>query len=142
MTQAKNGDAVKVHYTGTLADGAVFDTSREGDPLEFTVGEGNIIPGFEEVVAGMKVGETRTETLPCEKAYGDHRPEGVLQVEKSALPSDLDPEAGQVLALRGEQGEQIPVLVTEVTETHVTLDQNHPMAGKDLTFEIELVEIV
>lgn len=142
MSQAKTGDKVKINYTGTLGDGSQFDSSVGREPLEFTVGDGEIIPGFEEIVVGMAVGDTRKELVPFDKAYGPHHEEGVLEVELSAFPDNITPEVGQMLALHGEEpGEQIPVTVTSVTETHVTLDQNHPLAGKDLTFEIELVEI-
>ncbi|MDP8222219.1 MAG: peptidylprolyl isomerase [Candidatus Lernaella stagnicola] len=141
MSEVKNGDTVKVHYTGTLDDGSVFDTSQGGDPLEFTIGEGQIIPGFEEIVVGMDVGETRTGMVPSDKAYGPHRPEGVVSVDRSVFPPDIDPEVDQVLAVQGDGGERIPVRVTAVTEAEVTLDQNHPMAGKDLNFEIEVLEV-
>jgi len=142
MAQVKTGDTVTVHYTGTLNDGSEFDTSRGRDPLQFTVGSGEIIEGFEDIVIGMQVGETRKQLVSADKAYGPHHGEGVLEVEREMFPPHIEVEVGQVLALRGEdEGEQIPVTITKVTDTHVTLDQNHPLAGQDLTFEIEVIEI-
>ena len=140
-TIANDGDTVKVHYTGTLEDGTVFDTSRGREPLEFTLGEGNIIPGFEETVKGMQVGQTKTVTIPAEEAYGPHREDLVMVVERDTLPEDLNPVIGQKLQMKRPDGETAVVVVTDVSETTMTIDANHPLAGKDLTFEIELVEI-
>ena len=138
---ANDGDTVKVRYTGTLEDGTVFDTSREREPLEFTLGEGAIIPGFEETVKGMQAGQTKTVTIPAEEAYGPHREDLVMVVERDTLPEDLNPVIGQKLQMKRPDGETAVVVVTDVSEITMTIDANHPLAGKDLTFEIELVEI-
>lgn len=141
MTQAKSGDTVKIHYKGTLNDGTVFDSSEGRDPLEFTIGEGNIIPGVEEAVVGMEPEETKTETIGPDKAYGDYRSEMVIDVDKSQFPENIDPEVGQQLELKQQDGQTVVVTVTEVNDDQVKLDANHPLAGKDLTFEIQLKEI-
>jgi peptidylprolyl isomerase len=141
MTQAKTGDTVRVHYTGKLDDGTVFDSSVSGDPLEFTIGSGNIIPGFEKAVVGMSPGESKTETIPVEQAYGHHREEMILVVDRAQMPPDLDPEIGQQLQIQQPSGQAIPVVITEVSDSEVTLDANHPLAGEDLIFEIQLVDI-
>lgn len=138
---ASDGDTVSVHYTGTLGDGSVFDSSRGGEPLEFTLGEGKVIAGFEEIVRGMQVGEVKTATIPSDEAYGERREEMVMVVGREQLPEGMEPEVGQQLTVQLSNGATATVLVTEVTETTITLDANHPMAGKDLTFEVELVEI-
>lgn len=142
MTQANLGNTVKVHYTGKLEDGTVFDTSTDRAPLEFTIGQGQIIPGFEQAVIGMQPGETKTATISSDDAYGPHRDDMVIEVDRSHFPPDLEPEVGQQLQLRQSNGQSIVVLVTDVSEQSATLDANHPLAGKDLTFEIELVEVV
>ena len=138
MSQVKNGDTVKVHYTGTLADGTVFDSSLEREPLEFTLGEGQLIPGFEKTVLGMSAGESRTVTIPAEEAYGPYREEMVLEVPRTQLPADMQPQVGMQLQVGEEQGEGMLVQITQVTDTNITLDANHPLAGKDLTFNIQL----
>lgn len=142
MAQAKNGDTVKVHYTGKLDDGSEFDTSTGRDPMEFTLGEGMVIPGFEETVLGMEAEETKTVTIPADKAYGLHNKEMVVEVDRNQFPPDVAPEVGQQLQMRRPDGQTLVVVVTEVSESTVTLDANHPLADKDLTFEIQLVEIV
>lgn len=142
MAQAKSGDTVKVHYTGKLEEGTVFDSSSNRDPLQFIVGQGQIIPGFEQVVVGMSPGESKTEKIPMEQAYGPYREEMVLEVDRQQMPTDVQPEVGQQLQVRQQSGQSVPVLVTEVTQSKVRLDANHPLAGKDLVFDIELVEIV
>jgi peptidylprolyl isomerase len=142
MAQAKPGDTVKVHYTGKLEDGTVFDTSTDSDPLQFTIGDGQIIPGFEQAVVGMNSGESKTIKVPVDEAYGPHREEMVLVVDRNQLPADLIPEVGQQLQNRQPDGQTIVVTVTDVSESSVTVDANHPLAGKDLTFDIQLVEIV
>jgi peptidylprolyl isomerase len=142
MVQAKPGDTVKIHYTGKLDDGTVFDSSADREPLEFTLSGGQVIPGFEQAVVGMAPGESKTEKIPMEQAYGPYRQEMVIQVNREQLPPDLDPEVGLQLQIQQPNGQAIPVLVTEVTTAKVTLDANHPLAGEDLTFDIELVEIV
>ncbi|TRO81289.1 FKBP-type peptidyl-prolyl cis-trans isomerase [Desulfuromonas acetexigens] len=138
MSQVKNGDTVKVHYTGTLADGTVFDSSLEREPLEFTLGEGQLIPGFEKTVLGMSAGESRTVIIPAEEAYGPYREEMVLEVPRTQLPPDMQPQVGMQLQVGEEQGEGMLVQITQVTDTNITLDANHPLAGKDLTFNIQL----
>lgn len=141
MTQAKKGDGVKIHYTGTLADGTVFDSSAGRDPLDFTLGSGQVIPGFEEAVLGMAIGDKKTVTIPSQKAYGEKNEDMVIEVPKNQVPPDLDPEVGQKLQMGGPNGELIVVTVVEVNDEVVTLDANPPLAGKDLTFELELVAI-
>lgn len=141
MAQAKSGDSVKVHYTGTLGDGTVFDRSDERGPMEFTLGAGQVIPGFDQAVDGMVAGEKTRVTIPTDEAYGPVREEMVLTVPKSQFPEGVAPEVGQQFEIGQEQGQRLMVQVTEVADESVTLDANHPLAGKDLTFEIELVEI-
>ena len=141
MVQAKSGDTVKVHYKGKLADGTVFDSSEGRDPLEFAIGEGQIIPGFEQAVIGMAPGESKTAEISSEEAYGPHRPEMVLEVDREQIPQDIEVETGQQLQVQHPSGQQIPVVVTGVAESKVTLDANHPLAGQDLTFDIELVKV-
>ncbi len=141
MATAKSGDTVHVHYTGSLSDGTVFDSSRERDPLSFTVGAGQVIPGFNNAVEGMNVGDTAKVEIPAAEAYGDYRDDFVINVKPSDIPADITPEVGMELQLHQQDGGAVPVKVTAVTEESVTMDANHPLAGKDLTFEIELVEI-
>jgi peptidylprolyl isomerase len=141
MAQANTGDTVKVHYTGTLEDGSVFDSSEGGDPLEFTIGEDEIIPGFEEGIIGMKVGQSKTIVVPSDQAYGPHLDEMVMEVARDKVPAGHDPEVGQFLQIVQEDGHHIPVQITEVTDEHVILDANHPLAGRDLSFDVTLVEI-
>jgi peptidylprolyl isomerase len=137
---ANNGSMVKVHYTGTLGDGSVFDSSLERDPLQFKLGCGQVIPGFEEAVLSMNVGETKTVTIPADQAYGQRHEELVLVVEKEKIPADLNPAIGDKLQMRQPNGSPVTVVVTEITEQTITLDANHALAGKDLTFELTLVE--
>jgi len=141
MVQAKPGDIVKIHYTGKLDDGTVFDSSVNREPLEFTLSGGQVIPGFDEAVLGMSPGESKTQKIPMDQAYGPHREEMVLEISRQQIPPELEPEVGQQLQVQQENGQTIPVFVTEVTESKVTLDANHPLAGEDLTFDIQLVEI-
>jgi peptidylprolyl isomerase len=141
MTQAKNGDTVKIHYTGKLSDGAVFDTSNNKDPLQFTVGKGQVIEGFDEAVTGMVVGETKTAEIPCEKGYGPRNDNMIIVVDKKQVPPDLKPEVGQRLEVGSASGELLAVTVIEVDEENITLDANPPLAGEDLTFDLELLEI-
>ncbi|MCT8336653.1 FKBP-type peptidyl-prolyl cis-trans isomerase SlyD [Methanoculleus chikugoensis] len=142
MAQAKAGDTVKVHYTGKLEDGTVFDTSEERTPLEFTIGSGQIIPGFERAVVGMEPGETKTATISPEEAYGQHREDMTITVERGQFPEDINPEPGQQLQVQQPDGRAAIVVVSDVTESTVTLDANHPLAGQPLTFDIELVDII
>ena len=139
--QAKDGDTVQVHYTLKLEDGTVFDTSIGGDPLQFTIGDGQLIPGFEQAVVGMSPGESKTVEIPADEAYGPYLEELVMVVDRDQLPEDLQPEVGQQLQISQPDGQTILVKVIDVSESSVTLDANHPLAGKDLTFDIELVEI-
>lgn len=141
MQQAKIGDKVKVHYTGTLEDGSVFDSSDGREPLEFEIGSGQVIVGFDEALTGMNIGEKKTVNIPCAKAYGDIQNELVLQVPLAQVPADLKPEIGMQLEVGGAQGEVMRVTVIDINETVVTLDANPPLAGKDLTFALELVAI-
>ena len=133
---------VKVHYAGRLADGTTFDTSLQHEPLEFTLGAGELIPGFEQAVLGMAPGESRTTTIPTDQAYGPHHPERVIDVERHHLPADLQPTIGQRLQMTRQDGSTLTVVVAAATEEQVTLDANHPLAGQDLIFEIMLVEIM
>ncbi len=141
MAQAQSGDKVQVHYTGKLSDGTVFDSSRDREPLEFSIGEGQIIPGFEQAVIGMEPGESKTAEIPSDQAYGPHREEMVLEVDREQIPDDIDVQPGQQLQVQHPSGQMIPVVVTNVAESKVTLDANHPLAGQDLTFDIELVNV-
>lgn len=140
--RAKSGDTVRVHYVGTLEDGTEFDSSRNGKPLEFTIGKPGIIEGFSQGVIGMKVGETKRITLPPEQAYQQHRPELVQVVPRSVIPPDIVPEVGLRLTAPQQNGTTIPVTITAVDDSTITIDANHPMAGKTLNFDLELVEIV
>jgi len=141
MEKVKEKDNVSVHYTGTLSDGEVFDSSVNREPLSFTVGAGQMIPGFDNAVVGMEVKEKKSVTIPAAEAYGELRPDMVQKISKDQLPPDLKPEVGQQLASQLPSGEQIIVTVAEISDEEVTIDANHPLAGKELTFEIELVEI-
>lgn len=141
MTQAKQGDTVKVHYTGKLEDGSVFETSHDRQPLQFTIGKGEVIPGVEQAVTGMNIGESKTATLPLEEAYGPHRDDMVVTVNREQLPPDFKPEVGQRLEITQKNNEIILVTVTDSSDSSVTLDANHPLAGKKLTFELELVGV-
>ncbi|MBU2648469.1 peptidylprolyl isomerase [bacterium] len=141
MTQIKSGDTVKVHYTGTLEDGSQFDSSVGSDPLEFTIGTGQLIAGFENCVLGMTPGEKKTVTIPPEEAYGEIREELILEIDKNQLPADAEPKVGLMLQAQQQNGSQIHLMITDVAETTVTVDANPPLAGKTLTFEIELLEV-
>ncbi len=141
MATAKSGDTVAVHYTGSLADGTIFDSSREGEPLSFTIGVGQVIAGFNDAVEGMEIGESSTVTISAANAYGEYNEQFVITVPPADIPPEIEVEVGMDLQLHQEDGGAIPVRVTEVTDDHVTLDANHPLAGQNLTFEIELVSI-
>ena len=141
MSKVKEGDTVKVHYTGTLTDGTVFDTSAEREPLEFTLGQGQLIPGFEKAVVGMDVGDSTEVEISSDDAYGESREDLVISVPKDQLPDDVEPQVGMQLQVNQQDGQPIPVRITDVGEENLTLDANHPLAGQDLKFEIELVEI-
>ena len=141
MAQAKMGETVKIHYSGTLNDGTQFDSSRGREPLEFSIGAGQMIPGFEQAVEGMTVGDSKTFSIAPEEAYGQHRAELVQDVPKSALPEDLTPSVGMHLQATGADGKKMDLVVTEVMDEAITVDGNHPLAGRQLNFDIELVEI-
>jgi len=142
MPQAQHGDRVRIHYTGTLEDGEVFDSSEGQEPLEFVVGEGEVIPGFEAAVAGMSPGEHKTVTIPADEAYGPHREEMLLAVPRDQFPADAAPHVGDPLLVSTPDGQQVPVVIFALEDDTVVLDANHPLAGEDLTFALELVEIV
>lgn len=141
MQKAITGSTVKVHYTGKLSDGTVFDTSVNRDPLEFRIGDGHIIRGFENAVEGMSVGEKKTINIRADEAYGPHRNDLVVRIERSLIPSDITPAIGMTLQIKQPNG-VINVVIAGMDESSITLDANHPLAGKDLTFDIELVEVV
>ena len=141
MAKVKKGDKVKAHYRGTLDDGTEFDNSAGGDPIEFEVGSGALIPGFESAVVGMEAGEKKTFTLSVDEAYGPRRDELLLTVPRDEVPSDLDAAVGESLVLE-RNGQEMQVIVKNVSDTGLTLDANHPLAGRDLIFEIEMLEIV
>jgi FKBP-type peptidyl-prolyl cis-trans isomerase 2 len=142
MAQARHGDTVKVHFTGKLADGKVFDTSIDGDPLQFAIGKGQVIQGLEEAVVGMNPGESKTTDIPAGKAYGPYHKEKVMEVDRDLIPKGLKPELGRKLEVHHADGRKTAVTVIDVSESKVMLDANHPLAGKDLTFDIQLQEIV
>lgn len=139
MSQAKPGDTVRINYTGTLSNGETFDSSEGRDPLEFVVGSGQIIPGLDAAIHGMAVGDKKVVAVPCTQAYGETNPEARQAVPREGIPADIPLEVGTQLQMQTPQGQVIPVTVADVTETEVTLDANHPLAGKDLNFAIELV---
>ena len=141
MTTAAKGDTVRVEYVGKLTDGTVFDSSEGREALEFTLGEGKIISGFENVVEGMNVGETRTATVPAGEAYGQPDPRLEVEVPHEQFPDDINPEVGQRLQVTQQDGTVVPVTVSQVAEEAVTLDANHPLAGDDLVFEVTLVDL-
>lgn len=141
MSEAKSGNNVKVHYTGKLKDGTVFDSSKDRDPLEFKLGDGNMIPGFEKAITGMNTGDTVTAEIPADEAYGQRRTDLVVEVPMEKVPNDITPEVGQKLTIKQPDGNQIPVVITETKTDAIVLDANHPLAGKDLVFEIELLDI-
>lgn len=141
MSQAKTGDTVKIHYTGTLDDGTEFDSSSGREPFEFTLGGGQVIAGFDSAVDGMAAGDSKTVTIPAGEAYGERHDQLVQQVPRSSLPDDMKPEVGMQLQSRSTEGQAMNLVVTEVDDESITVDSNHPLAGQALTFAIELVEI-
>jgi FKBP-type peptidyl-prolyl cis-trans isomerase 2 len=142
MAHVKHGDTIKVHYTGTLNDGTIFDDSLTRDPLQFKVGDNALIAGFEEAVLGMNTGEWKTVKIPADKAYGRHREDLVVAADLKMLPPDIKPVVGQQLQISQENATPLIVSVIEITKSKVILDANHPLAGKDLTFQINLVEVI
>lgn len=141
MANAKEGDKVKVHYTGKLKDGTVFDSSKDRDPLEFTLGKGEVIPGFEKEVTGLEEGQSKTFTVAADEGYGQRSDDRVMTVDLKNLNLDFTPKIGDRLTLQRADGQQIMVTVDKITESQITLDANHPLSGKDLEFDITLVEI-
>lgn len=141
MTQAKAGNTVQIHYTGTLQDGSVFDSSDGRDPLEFQLGSGQIIPGLDSAIDGMAAGEQKTVTIPAAEAYGDYQDEARQTIPRDQIPADIPLDVGTMLQMQTPDGNAVPVQVAEVTEEAVTLDANHPLAGKDLTFAVEIVSV-
>jgi peptidylprolyl isomerase len=142
MAQAKTGDVVKVHYTGKLGDGTVFDSSANREPLQFKIGEGQLIADFEQALVGMNPGDSKTVQIAADNAYGPYHEEMVIELDRKDLPENLEPKVDQKLQVRQDSGQEFVVTVTAVTEKSITLDGNHPLAGKDLTFDIQLSEIV
>ncbi len=141
MQQVKNGDTVRVHYHGKLDDGSTFDSSQGRDPLEFVVGSGQVIKGFDQALVDMKVGDKKNVHIPVDQAYGHHNSEMVMEYPRKDFPEDMEPQLGMELSLSDAQGQVFPVVISEIREDSVILDANHPLAGKDLHFEIELVSI-
>jgi peptidylprolyl isomerase len=141
MSQAKFGDTVKVHYTGTLNDGTQFDSSIGQDPLQFTLGAGNIIPGFEDAVIGMGLGDSKTVVIPCDQAYGPRNDNMLQEVPRDAMPDDIELAEGMVLHANGPEGQTLSFMVVSFDDDNVKVDGNHPLAGEDLTFALELVSI-
>lgn len=141
MSQVKQNDTVKVHYTGKLKDGQIFDTSEGKEPIEFTLGQGQLIPGFEKGLLDMKVKEKKTITIPKEDAYGEPREELRQEIAKDHLPEEIKPEVGMGLVSKTPDGREMNLVVTEVKEETIVVDGNHPLAGKDLVFDLEVMEI-
>lgn len=141
MTEVKEGDTVRIHYTGRLADGSTFDTSEGREPLEFTVGSGQIIPGLDSALPGMSVGDTKKVEVAADEAYGQPDPNARQSVPRAEIPEHIPLDVGTRLQVQTPQGQVMPVTVAEVSDAEVVLDANHPLAGEDLTFDIELVEI-
>jgi len=142
MAKAKKGDTVKVHYTGKLEDGTLFDSSENREPLEFTIGQGTVIPGFEQAVTGMSPGDSKTEKLAADQAFGPYREDLVVEIDRERIPEGMVPKVGKRLRVEKTDGGITDVLVAGVTESKVTLDANHPLARNDLVFDIELLEIL
>lgn len=141
MAEVKSGDTVAIHYTGTLLDGSTFDSSDGRDPLEFVVGSGQIIPGLDTALPGMEVGDKKVVKIACTEAYGPLNPEMRQAVPREGIPADIPLEVGTTLEMQTPDGQAMPVMVVELDEATVTLDANHPLAGKDLTFEFKLVSV-
>jgi len=142
MSEAKSGDTVRIHYTGTLSDGTQFDSSEGRDPLEFTLGGGQVIPGLEREIFGMKVGDKKTVTAVADEAYGQPNPSAMQEVPRATIPPEIELVVGGQLQAMTQDGQQISVTIVAITDEIVTMDANHPLAGKDLIFDVELLEIV
>lgn len=141
MAQVKNGDKVKIHYTGRLTDGTIFDSSAGHEPLEFTVGAAQVIVGFEEAVTGMEIAEKKNVTIGVDKAYGQRNEEMVIKIPRDQVPHDINPEVGQKLEMDSPEGQTMIVRIIEVTDEQISLDANPPLAGQDLEFDIELIAV-
>lgn len=141
MSKVSDGKKVKVHYTGKLTDGSEFDSSREREPLDVTMGEGGLIPGFENGLQGMAVGEKKTITIEADQAYGAKREDLIMQVPREDFPDDITPEVGLELTVQSEEGPQMHALVVDMDDDSVTVDANHPLAGETLVFDLEIVDI-
>jgi len=141
MQEVKKGDTIKVHYHGTLTDGTIFDSSNGREPLEFEVGAGMMIEGFDQGVLGMTLGVKKQISIPAEQAYGDKREDMIMEFPIDRFPADMVPEVGMQLNMSNNEGDQFPVQIVEVADEYVLLDGNHPLAGKDLIFDIEVVDI-
>lgn len=141
MQQAKDGDKVKVHYHGRLRTGETFDSSQGRDPLEFTIGAGQMIKRFDDGVKGMQVGDKKTVEINADDAYGQKEADNLIEFPKDQFPPNTEPEVGAQLMLSNDDGQQFPVVIAEVKEESVILDANHPLAGQDLIFDIEMVDI-
>lgn len=142
MRKVQKDDVIRVHYTGKLEDGTEFDSSKGKNPIEFKVGQGSLIPGFENGVIGMEQGETKTVSIPPDEAYGKRQDELVAQINKTEFPSDITPKEGMQLQLKSKDGQTIPVMIVNINDDIVTLDANPPLAGKTLIFDLEMVEFV
>ena len=144
MAEAKAGDTVRVHYEGQLSDGTIFDSSLEREPIEFILGQDTVIPGFEQAVLGMEAGESKDVSVPPEDGFGEYSEDLVVNIEKSMLPPDINPELGMQLEVSSEEEEETPRVFTiaDIAEDSVTLDGNHPLAGEEIAFKIELLEIL
>ena len=141
MTRAKSGDTVRIHYTGTLDDGTQFDSSAGREPLEFVLGQGQVITGFDKAIEGMEAGDRKSVRIEADDAYGQHRSELVQEVPRSALPDEITPKEGMALQSKNPEGRVTDLVVTTVTDESITVDANHPLAGKALSFDIELIDI-
>ncbi len=142
MTQAKTGDTVKAHFEGSLEDGSIFGSTMDEEPFEFTIGQKHMLPGFENAVIGMQKGDTKTITLPPEEAYGPHKKERVQVMDRSGFPKEINLEIGKRLRVRTQDGKYAMVTIKDFTEDSIVIDENDPLAGKTLTFKIELVDIL
>ena len=141
MSQVKENNTVKVHYTGKLADGQVFDTSEGKEPIEFVLGQGRLIPGFEKGLIDMKLNEKKTINIAKEEAYGEVNDQLIQEVDKANLPQDMEPKVGMGLVSKSPEGQEMNLMIIEVKEESVVIDGNHPLAGRDLVFDLEVVEI-
>jgi len=142
MVQAKSGDTVRIHYSGFLMDGTIFDSSLEGEPFEFTLGDGSVIPGFDDGLLGMAEGDEKTLAIPPERAYGPRDEDLVAEIERAQIPPEIEPQVGAILQITSDEGDASNVIITKVTDTSITLDGNHPLAGQELIFEVKLLQVV